>query len=142
MLAAKIAALILKQLRSCRGVGEAGAFGRYQDFGICPKRAHRCEPLRLPEVKPQSGPPCHHETEIADSGSALLSRPIRLADGVLCGRTALKAPVMIELDSREATDGQFFRLEHRRKKDTYRARSTRRHRSLLARVPPDGSPRY
>ncbi len=102
MLAAKIAALILKQLRSCRGVGEAGAFGRYQDFGICPKRAHRCEPLRLPEVKPQSGPPCHHENEIADS------RPIRLADGVLCGRTALKAPVKIELDSREATDGAIF----------------------------------
>jgi hypothetical protein len=96
MPAAKIAALILKQLRSCRGVRDAAAFGRYQDFGICPRRAYRCETLRLPEAKPQSGPPSHHENEIANSASASLSRPKRLADGVLCGRTALEAPVMID----------------------------------------------
>ena len=66
MPAAKIAAFILKQLRSGRGVGDAGAFGRYQDFGICPKWAHRCKTPRRPEANPQSGtdkglelPICH-----------------------------------------------------------------------------------
>jgi hypothetical protein len=73
MPAAKIVALILKQLRSGRGVGDAGAFGRYQDFGICPKRAHRCKTPRR-EANPQSG--SHHENEIADSASAALSGPL------------------------------------------------------------------
>jgi|SRR6516162_2283666 hypothetical protein len=55
MPAAKVAAFILKQLRSGRRVGDAGTFGRYQDFGICPKRAHRSKTPRRPEASPQCG---------------------------------------------------------------------------------------
>jgi hypothetical protein len=107
MPAAKISALILKQLRSGSGVGDCGAFGRYQDFGICPKRAHRSKTPRRPRRRTlKTGPITKMRSPILQAQRSPDPYGWRWACSVADRRRM--RPFMIELDSGEVNDGAIF----------------------------------